>query len=821
MRLSQIAAPSIFVLASLALTGCTGSFGSAGFPDTPAQVAPGALRGSNFGGHAPIVGAHLFVLEAESSANGYGGKATSLLTGGVAGEVQDITGSAATNPTYGWYYIPTDSAGAFNITNDYTCSVGRPVYLYSQGGSPSIPSTTTAPVTKIIVANDSNGTTTTITLTSGTQNFIAGEPLTLSGFGGEPPVSSTVLSTGLSPTQFEISVPTSDGYPAGTYTDFGNALATGISGNNAQIVNLAMLGLCPGKAGEFANTLSYVYMNEVSTTAMAYAMAPFATSATSGITQDATHIGAPATAQGLLGLQNAAVNANQLYDIQGGNINTGGNAGGSDDHVARLLTPAGNGNVPQATLNTLGNILAACVDSTNSYNPYPLATVGTNSTQCAQLFSNATSTGGATGGTVPLDTATAMFNIAHLPAGASGNTSSFMANIYSLQGSSYPFTPQLAAQPNDFTVAIQYSVALNPAVSQAESIGIDSYGNIWMNSYGNKNIFEMSPLGVVTYKSPTAGYSYGYVSVDPSGNIWSGGNFATTQETKFTVTGTGSSQAVTSATFPGPYPTGFYDNYITVTDSSGNVYIGATRPTGGTYEKQWEIFELNNSGGDSGLSVLGLGLIYTGVLNATPVAAKDEIAHGAMENANTGGDIWFTTENYDSGPGWAIGRYNTTTGNVEAGFPITTGIDAPEMPGLDSNSNLWVANQNYGTTGGSLIEVSTAGTVTTTTGGTLSNPFGVAVDGLGNVWVTDRANDGGTSSILEYNGATAAAISPSANYRLGGQISEPLNIAIDPAGVIWLTSYDNSQVVEVFGQAAPVVTPLSYASGKSQLGTRP
>jgi hypothetical protein len=87
--------------------------------------------------------------------------------------------------------------------------------------------------------------------------------------------------------------------------------------------------------------------------------------------------------------------------------------------------------------------------------------------------------------------------------------------------------------------------------------------------------------------------------------------------------------------------------------------------------------------------------------------------------------------------------------------------------------------------------------------------------------VTDRANDSGTSSILEYNGATATAISPTTNYRLGGQISEPLNIAIDPSGVAWITSYDNSQVAEMFGSAAPVVTPLSYASGKSELGTRP
>jgi hypothetical protein len=44
-----------------------------------------------------------------------------------------------------------------------------------------------------------------------------------------------------------------------------------------------MLGLCPG-VGNFTTSVSYVYMNEVSTAAVAYAMSGFAT--------DGLHIGA-------------------------------------------------------------------------------------------------------------------------------------------------------------------------------------------------------------------------------------------------------------------------------------------------------------------------------------------------------------------------------------------------------------------------------------------------------------------------------------------------------------------------------------------------
>ena len=67
---------SLALAPALLLTGCTADFG---MPDaTPAvKSSMGAIQGSNYGGHAPLVLAHVFLLQAGTS--GYGGASTSLL----------------------------------------------------------------------------------------------------------------------------------------------------------------------------------------------------------------------------------------------------------------------------------------------------------------------------------------------------------------------------------------------------------------------------------------------------------------------------------------------------------------------------------------------------------------------------------------------------------------------------------------------------------------------------------------------------------------------------------------------------------------------
>src|ERR1035441_7374066 len=121
------------------------------------------------------------------------------------------------------------------------------------------------------------------------------------------------------------------------------------SGANAASGLLAALGTCPGSVGGnhiFSSGL-YVVINEVSTVAAAYAFAGFAT--------DAVHVSSSGTAAAKLGIANAFINAEILETLSTG--------------VANAAPPSsttyygGGGAVPQTTVNTLGNILAACVNS--------------------------------------------------------------------------------------------------------------------------------------------------------------------------------------------------------------------------------------------------------------------------------------------------------------------------------------------------------------------------------------------------------------------------------------------------------------------------
>ena len=304
-------------LLPLVLTGCTLSTTAASTPDTGL-----AISGSVHGGQNPIVGAHVYLLAANTT--GYGNASLSLLTSGT-GRTLDSSGGA----TNGFYYVTTvGPSGTFSITGDYSCTAGQQVYLYALGGDPG-------------------------------------------------------LGTGTNP-------------------------AAGL---------LAALGNCPGGTSAFATGTPFVVINEVSTVAAAYAMAGFAT--------DAVHVSSSGTAAAKLGIANAFINAEILQ--------TSG--------VANAFPPSsttyygGGGSVPQTTVNTLGNILAACVNSN-----------GTGSA-CTTLFANAES--GGTTGNLPADTATAAINIAHNPVAA-------VTALYGLPSATAPFGPALTAQPNDFTVSIYY-----------------------------------------------------------------------------------------------------------------------------------------------------------------------------------------------------------------------------------------------------------------------------------------------------------------------------------------------------------------------------
>jgi hypothetical protein len=801
------------------LTGC--GLGTASFPNASVnrgQVSVGSIKGSNFGGHAPLVASHIYLLEATDS--GYGTLATSLLSSSYTGSYPTTQNVSDPGIPTSWYYETTDSTGAFNITGDYTCAAGDAVYLYAYGGSPSFPNpSNTFNVSSVSITGSSAPYTVTFTTTT-TQLAYIGEQVSFSGLPSTDGLSTlnsgtyTVVSTNLTTNTFAVQ-PSSGITAAGSPTVFG-VTTTLIPAFNPGVVNLAVLGVCPDSGtfstggtlfnGATFSPLRYVYINEVSSVAAAYALQGFALSSNNS----AAYIGTSPDTSGttgysngnLIGLENAALNAGNLYDIQGGNIST---VYAGEGHIARATTAAGNGNVPQNLIDTLGNIVAACVDSNN--------TAAGNSPQCATLFSTATNTGIActvgsanaitcpTGTTAPIDTAQALLNIAWYPAGTPSNTSTFMSTLYTLPQGNVPFTPHLTGQPNDFTLAIQYPSSLNSTLSAPTSLAIDANGNAWFDTAGNDEISVMNPLGVISYTTPAASNPYGFVAVDSSGNVWSGCKLAICSETVITPSYTTSTPITPTSTSIATYPIktgGIYDPYMTVATNLGEQYIAATLTTNQT---QWESFAVNSGGS-----------LSPSWPKITGIPASAPVAHGAIDNA---GDVWWTADSASR-----IMRFNSSNGIAASGFPLTASsskpFSSPEMPATDLNDNLWVPNAS-GTYANTLSVIATNGTVTTATGATLSTPYAAAVDGDDNAYVTNS----GASTVAKFNGSTRAAISPSTNYTLGGQISNPLIIATDPSGNAWITSSSGNVIVQWIGAGAPTYTPFSIAQGVQGIGARP
>ena len=169
--------------------------------------------------------------------------------------------------------------------------------------------------------------------------------------------------------------------------------------NNSAIAEMAALGPC----GSLTSS-TLIIIDELSTVAAVSALGPFL-SASGSVATSSTNT---------LGLTHAFTTATNLVSLQ--------------NNYPNSVTPGGLGTVPYQEINTLGDILAACVQTS-------LPT----SSACTTLFTATT-----VGGTAPANILQAMLNINHHPAQNVGT-------LYGLVSSTSPYQPTLPVQYNSFT----------------------------------------------------------------------------------------------------------------------------------------------------------------------------------------------------------------------------------------------------------------------------------------------------------------------------------------------------------------------------------
>ncbi|MDR3736298.1 MAG: hypothetical protein P4L10_12270 [Acidobacteriaceae bacterium] len=783
---------------TLALTGCAlgGYTVSPAGNEAGAGVQGSAIRGVAHGGQTPIAGGkvYLFAAGAPATGGGYGVGATSLLTSAVLTPPTGYT--AGGQDGSGNYYTVTNATGYFTISGDYTCP--------------------------------------TITANSVT-------------------------------------------YPAELYL----LLTGGDSGGgaNANIAEIAALGPCTG-GSNLAGAIPFVVVNEVTTAAAVYALQQFMAAPTT--TQGKVMIGAPAT--NLVGLQNAFTTAGNLADItQGTSPTTIGTATPESDKlytIGNILAHCVNSTsiatdcnalfssvMPAGTALSTKNVLASTVNppldtvaATWYMAQFPAnvggASCGTagGAFQCAGgvsapwsanvLASEPNDWTLAVGYAPKLAGVQAVFDPTYIALDFYGNA--WITSYGSTTGvvglsptgsvmvgpvGSYTVTANSGYAANLVTTyGITSAVSYTRTMNHPKEIRVDSLGNAWLADWNSSLTTNQSAISGGTFSCPTSPCVFGTVAMFPA------------------ATGPGvASASGVSGFYVGEFPYGLAG------DANGNMYI--TLAGGSTTYGSKAVGKINAAGTYTLGAAVGTHP-YTVVVDNNTTATNGPLVWVNDQSgctATAGGDASVVVQmtSVTMATTTVSGLTGANTGCISGVHDkITASTGAILGIAFDANNGLWMVNSAFQANGGTAgttgaMNSLTYGLTTVTSGlasvsttdttksimtasaaaapglGGMSNPQFVAIDGLGNAWVSNlgfAANTGytTTSPVSEFSVSNAGTASMAINAlsgtngflhnEAGSQIASSEGVGIDLSGNVWVTnttSGGTNYVTVLVGAAAP------------------
>lgn len=498
---------------------------------------------------------------------------------------------------------------------------------------------------------------------------------------------------------------------------------------NSSLVMMTALGSCGNLSAS-----TFIFVNEVTTVAAAWTLAPFAS--------DAAHIGATATNS--TGIGNAFLNARLLADTTSG--------------LAATL-PA-NLTVESGKLYSLANALASCVNSAGG-------------SSCSPLFSAATPAGG----TAPTDTFTAALNIVR-------NPGSHVSDVFNLIGSSRPYANDLSQAPNDWTMSMTVT---GGGLDLPIALGVDAQGYVWVAS-------QAGPLSEFTAQgTPVSSTGYGGslspdpltqvqgLTIDSNGNIWVANynSLYTGAGSVTEVLGSQSGSAGSFVTGTNGYPT-FFDSSISYpsaisSNANGEIFIANNGSSSATIYNTSGQLVMGSVGSNANLygTPLGIAADASGGFwlsnNDTTIAhfnaAGTLLSHltccqesyGMATDAS--GNIWiasYLSDSVSEASSAGVLNVNQQTGG---------GLYRPAQLAVDAAQNVWVTNL-YGNTISEL-----AGANATTPAAPLSpslgygldaalaKPYSIVPDAAGNLWVSNQ-NKNAITVFLGLTTPTATPIRP-------------------------------------------------------------
>lgn len=608
--------------------------------------------------------------------------------------------------------------------------------------------------------------------------------------------------------------------------------------NNYNVVQVGVLGSCASSLATQSEIDSVnVYISELSTVAAAYALGNFITidntNASTG--QQIVNITAPAnnnsTKPGCTGSGSDGINP--LTCVHAGLAHAFQNAYNLVDQVtygagqfpsgaARSTLPNNKqAFVPQAMLNTIGNIMQSCVDSGGAgASGSTYAPGGPNATRCGDLFYWATPPGQTI---APTNTLQVALNMAQYP------TNNVDA-LFNLQPRAVFFTPDMVSDTlsSDNTKLMSYTVSIfylgtglpnDTGMPYPVDVALDENDNAYVaysggssgTTYGAVNEFGPDGTGVFAGAHQSTITNPGSLALDANGIAWLANDSATNGNVyQIKTPGSGGTYGALGTTLavPNGYAAGvatdMSNNVWTVRDSSlnqslyrfnaGNSYaadlFSAPPVLGASAKRVLVDVKQNVLGVTTNTDPLGALLSK----NASQVFLFPYASNGAATL------LFKTTLNAQNGYGIAMSNSDVSYVPVYQELDTETGLFTGTM--VSNGAGYYDSNSS--------------------TNSTYTTPMGVAMDGASGLFWSDFEAAGQifwmqpshAPSVLSGTLISFFPCYPLNGQCFSGSSSYLRGMAVDSSGALWyLGDSTSGAVIQTLGLGAPTYPLLSYAHG--------
>jgi hypothetical protein len=561
------------------------------------------------------------------------------------------------------------------------------------------------------------------------------------------------------------------------------------SANNTAAAFLAPVGLC----NQISNS-TFVDVSEVTTAATVAAAAQFINPNTDGIGNDGIGEAYAEIANAFQTVPNLVSSMNGLATTTATIPGSGTGVGG----VTMTVTP------PTATLNTIANILSACVNQ-----------VSNTASNCLTLFSNATPPPNAASESQPTltygtadDTVKAALYMYLNPTDGSTTNRTNLFNLVAAAGA--PYLPTLPSVPTDWLLAITYTASgtcgtgNSAFLSHPYDLNVDIGGNLWIanNAGTNSALVQMSPYGVAQNCQSLGGSSEGGGVIDINASIWYADNANSLIWTYPTNPLLGGS----TRSFVSPAPP-----VAITTDGSGNIFFTTTNGTTGNL---YEIVDGAN------VNTTSSPVLLTSSYNVGPNPIR--MFPDAVNNIWVSSGAGYVTEFHQTGSAtYAAIQYGVVGPTYGLTVGSSTGGNNVYVTSQDTNSTLTIVSPV--TPGSTTYAVSF--TSPANAGGLLA-PTGISLDGAMNSWVANNSAESSGLYAVSELGSTGNSISPAGT---NGGYQKPTTVlsggrmsVVDPIGNVWILN-DNlpNSVTQILGAAVPIYAPYSYGLQNGRFQTIP